>query len=639
MAKQGLRAYAEQVAGAGRHGDTELAHLSPDEIAVLNSLQGHVSINPVTGLPEYFSLGKILKGVAKAAGALAGGYFGGPAGAAVGAGAVSALMGDSTGKALTTGLLAGLGSYGAQQSGLGDYIGGGFSSGADLLGQSAADAGIQTASAAADSVASSGGDGGFSLSSILPAIGLSTAALGAAAYKPPKVQGLPAPEDIPIEEYEPLDREQIAYGADPYTYGVFGPEFQYFDEVNPAIQPMRDGGRVHLAEGGIGRGGRERSDFGHERPSGTGSGNRGGSDSRSEAISDRRASQASANAAAAARTRETQSIGTGRGNATIADRMIMDRYLGNPEERIKDERSYWDAVRNLGRAANDYQNRGQGFTQDPLGSIGRALGSMLGIGEIDPTTQPLGARAMKPEASWGIDPLGAALGLAGAAGLTPIGLGALYQGAKSIAGYQGPMISFDEYDPITNWTGRGVLGNAAGAFGGSSAPSTGMPRGGNRGDGRSDSSLPIRSIGYGYGAVNDGTADHGKIRDKVITDRDRTETETPTGRTYIPLADVYNYGVFGPEHSFFTGDLNMRHGGDVRGPGDGQSDDIPAMLSDGEYVIDAETVSALGDGSTDAGAKKLDDFRKNLRKHKRKSPAHKIPAKAKSISAYMRSAA
>ena len=54
----------------------------------------------------------------------------------------------------------------------------------------------------------------------------------------------------------------------------------------------------------------------------------------------------------------------------------------------------------------------------------------------------------------------------------------------------------------------------------------------------------------------------------------------------------------------------------VEGPGTGRSDDIPAYLSDGEYVIDAETVAMLGDGSNRAGADKLDGFRENVRMHK-----------------------
>ena len=51
----------------------------------------------------------------------------------------------------------------------------------------------------------------------------------------------------------------------------------------------------------------------------------------------------------------------------------------------------------------------------------------------------------------------------------------------------------------------------------------------------------------------------------------------------------------------------------LRGPGDGVSDDIPAQigerqparLADGEFVIPARIVSELGNGSTDAGAKRL----------------------------------
>ena len=54
----------------------------------------------------------------------------------------------------------------------------------------------------------------------------------------------------------------------------------------------------------------------------------------------------------------------------------------------------------------------------------------------------------------------------------------------------------------------------------------------------------------------------------------------------------------------------------VGGPGDGREDKIPAMLSDGEYVIDAETVAMLGNGSSKAGADALDKFRVNIRKHK-----------------------
>jgi hypothetical protein len=51
----------------------------------------------------------------------------------------------------------------------------------------------------------------------------------------------------------------------------------------------------------------------------------------------------------------------------------------------------------------------------------------------------------------------------------------------------------------------------------------------------------------------------------------------------------------------------------LKGPGDGMSDNIPATiagkrparLADGEFVVPADVVSHLGNGSTDAGAKQL----------------------------------
>jgi hypothetical protein len=121
------------------------------------------------------------------------------------------------------------------------------------------------------------------------------------------------------------------------------------------------------------------------------------------------------------------------------------------------------------------------------------------------------------------------------------------------------------------------------------------------------------------------------------------------------------------------------------GGGTGQSDDIPAMLHDGDYVMDAEAVSALGDGSSKAGREVLEGFlhkvphrdgaqgkpvpakiadgeyvfpasfvsalgggdnkkgadildglREKLRAHKRSAPTSKIPPKAKSPLDYIK---
>jgi len=59
----------------------------------------------------------------------------------------------------------------------------------------------------------------------------------------------------------------------------------------------------------------------------------------------------------------------------------------------------------------------------------------------------------------------------------------------------------------------------------------------------------------------------------------------------------------------------------LKGPGDGMSDNIPAVigrrqparLADGEFVVPADVVSHLGNGSTDAGAKKLHEMMDKVR--------------------------
>lgn len=83
---------------------------------------------------------------------------------------------------------------------------------------------------------------------------------------------------------------------------------------------------------------------------------------------------------------------------------------------------------------------------------------------------------------------------------------------------------------------------------------------------------------------------------------------------------------------------DYRAGSRVTGEGDGQSDDIPAMLADGEYVFDADTVAQLGNGSTKAGSDLLDKFREEIRGHKRSAPLNKIPPPAKSPLAYLAAA-
>jgi hypothetical protein len=65
----------------------------------------------------------------------------------------------------------------------------------------------------------------------------------------------------------------------------------------------------------------------------------------------------------------------------------------------------------------------------------------------------------------------------------------------------------------------------------------------------------------------------------------------------------------------------------LKGPGDGVSDDIPASiggkqparLAEGEFVVPARIVSELGNGSTDAGAKRLYQMMDRIQSERRKT--------------------
>ena len=75
--------------------------------------------------------------------------------------------------------------------------------------------------------------------------------------------------------------------------------------------------------------------------------------------------------------------------------------------------------------------------------------------------------------------------------------------------------------------------------------------------------------------------------------------------------------------------LDFRKGAAVTGKGDGQSDDIPAMLADGEFVFPADVVAALGNGSTKAGSDKLYDMMHSIRAYHRSAKPKDLPPPAK----------
>jgi hypothetical protein len=97
-----------------------------------------------------------------------------------------------------------------------------------------------------------------------------------------------------------------------------------------------------------------------------------------------------------------------------------------------------------------------------------------------------------------------------------------------------------------------------------------------------------------------------------------SEDEREAAAGGIMQADRYNMG------GYASGSVPRL----LKGPGDGMSDNIPASidgrqparLADGEFVIPADVVSGLGNGSTEAGAKHLHKMMTDVRKARTGNP-------------------
>jgi hypothetical protein len=121
-----------------------------------------------------------------------------------------------------------------------------------------------------------------------------------------------------------------------------------------------------------------------------------------------------------------------------------------------------------------------------------------------------------------------------------------------------------------------------------------------------------------------------KKQEETKTDSDPGQQYTYEANATTPTPTPEPYGreqkYFNPRYVMRAANGGMMAGGGIshlgdysdggrllRGPGDGVSDSIPAVigqkqparLADGEFVVPARIVSELGNGSTEAGARKL----------------------------------
>ena len=124
----------------------------------------------------------------------------------------------------------------------------------------------------------------------------------------------------------------------------------------------------------------------------------------------------------------------------------------------------------------------------------------------------------------------------------------------------------------------------------------------------------------------------------------RAYVSPPVAKRPTPMGQLQMASVKPRKQSDSSGDVEARHGGIMhsslgnyaaggnprllKGPGDGMSDNIPATingrqparLADGEFVIPADVVSHLGNGSTEAGAKHLHAMMDKVRKARTGNP-------------------
>jgi hypothetical protein len=98
---------------------------------------------------------------------------------------------------------------------------------------------------------------------------------------------------------------------------------------------------------------------------------------------------------------------------------------------------------------------------------------------------------------------------------------------------------------------------------------------------------------------------------------------TEPGPSFYGTPTAEQYALYSkPKELAVGGIAGLKKGRFLQGPGDGMSDSIPATingtqparLTDGEFVVPADVVSHLGNGSSKAGAEKLHAMMDRIRK-------------------------
>ena len=151
------------------------------------------------------------------------------------------------------------------------------------------------------------------------------------------------------------------------------------------------------------------------------------------------------------------------------------------------------------------------------------------------------------------------------------------------------------------------------------------------GGGLGSLAMGMPNAGTGAGAqtmADQGIAALGQAGKKRMLTKEQMDAIAMQGMSKEAMKDVY--GQMAEQGLAAGGHLGGYSDGGrmLKGPGDGMSDNIPATiagkqparLADGEFVVPADVVSHLGNGSTDAGAKQLYAMMNRVRKARTGNP-------------------
>ena len=660
---------ADALAMQGRRGDSTLVHMNPMEVRMLETMSpdGRLSINPETGLPEAFKLKDVAAFALPIAASIAfpmiapaglSAALGGVGTAAVGAGlggfGAGLLQGKGVGDSLIQGGLSGLMSYG---------LGSAFAPAAPGANIPTAAAPVTGLSGADQAAVGSTFDPMMEAVTGLPAAPEPTGFFGRLgnsvtdAAQTPLMPGTLS--SIAPESYA----KAVTAGAAP-TYGsaltaggsgllssaLLAPEEMPYDIAGMDDMDAYYASRIPDLEAGRRRGEAAARGLNYPPSGGT---------------------------AADYYRMATSPGGFGTFYAADGGRVPKDVDInGQPHQLSYINQEEANLLKNLGGSGREvfgipaYLMGGE----EGMGADGESNGTADGMGvggysDAQAAAVTDSMTAMADMASVGMDPMGvvgnvndpgqaATMGVGASQNLSvpinapPPNIGMLGRGAMGLFGLSQKGFSVDPdmtYSTITGIGPPGIgsaIANAAN-INTSLATVTGPTTSPGGGD-----------IGDDDGGVGDAGGDSGvygrPYGDPYNTKKAQaTMSPSPAGATALrslsltaprTAGDIYNAATTSGIPRFFTsmaqggGVSSLAYGGEaapvgfankafegmVPGQGTGMSDDIPfsiegnqpALLSRDEYVLPADVVSQLGDGSSGAGADMLDNFISQVRQTK-----------------------